>query len=66
MSIGCGTRGLGLHTSRVRHAVFVGEQGIFARSDRDMHDDEPGVLHAVALVGGRVVGAVRLYPAQMP
>ena len=32
------------------------------RSDRDTHDDEPGVLHAVALVGGRAVGAVRLYP----
>ena len=47
---------------RVRHAVFVSEQGIFAHSDRDMHDDEPGVLHAVALIGGRVIGAVRLYP----
>jgi putative N-acetyltransferase (TIGR04045 family) len=47
---------------RVRHAVFVTEQGIFARSDRDVHDDEPGVLHAVAVVGGRVIGAVRLYP----
>ena len=47
---------------RVRHAVFVTEQGIFPDSDRDAHDDEPDVLHAVALVGGRVIGAVRLYP----
>ncbi len=47
---------------RVRHEVFVNEQHIFSHSDRDAHDDEREVLHAVALVGGRVVGAVRLYP----
>lgn len=47
---------------RVRHAVFVTEQGIFPHSDRDLHDDEPGVLHAVAVVSGRAIGAVRLYP----
>ena len=43
----------------VRHAVFVDEQRLFAESDRD-HWDETA-LHVVALHGGEVVGAVRLY-----
>jgi putative N-acetyltransferase (TIGR04045 family) len=45
---------------RVRHAVFVEEQGIFAGSDRDAWD--PGAVHAVASLGPLVVGAVRFYP----
>jgi putative N-acetyltransferase (TIGR04045 family) len=48
---------------RVRHAVFVTEQAIFDRSDRDEHDDASGVRHVVAVIGGQVIGAVRLYPA---
>ena len=46
----------------VRHTVFVEEQGIFAGSDVDDRDHEPGTLHAVATTGDVVVGAVRLYP----
>jgi putative N-acetyltransferase (TIGR04045 family) len=43
----------------VRRAVFVEQQRLF-EDDRDAHDAE--ALHAVAVVGGLVVGAVRLYP----
>lgn len=46
---------------RVRHAVFVIEQGVFAGSDRDARDDEPTTLHALGLVDGKPAGAVRLY-----
>jgi len=46
---------------RVRHTVFVEEQGLFAGTDRDAWD-EGAALHAVALLGPLVVGAVRLYP----
>lgn len=44
---------------RVRHAVFVEEQGIFTGDDRD--DRDPTALHVVASLGPLVVGAVRLY-----
>lgn len=44
----------------VREAVFVHEQSIFAGHDRDEWDD--GATKVVAAIGGRVVGAVRLYP----
>ncbi|WP_300019384.1 MSMEG_0567/Sll0786 family nitrogen starvation N-acetyltransferase [Pseudonocardia sp.] len=47
---------------RVRHAVFVAEQRIFAGSDRDAHDDDPGTLHVLGLVDGEPAGTVRLYP----
>lgn len=43
----------------VREAVFVREQGIFPESDRDGWDD--GATKLVAVVDGRVVGAVRVY-----
>lgn len=46
----------------VRYQVFVREQGIFAADDRDLHDEEPGVIHVVGLVDSVVRGAVRLYP----
>jgi putative N-acetyltransferase (TIGR04045 family) len=46
----------------VRHAVFVADQGLFAGSDRDAHDDDPATVHVVATAGGAAVGAVRLYP----
>jgi putative N-acetyltransferase (TIGR04045 family) len=44
----------------IRRAVFVEEQGIFEDDDRDAWDD--GAVKVVAVCGGRVVGAVRLYP----
>lgn len=46
----------------VRHAVFVTEQEFFQGTDRDEHDQEPGVRHVVAWHEGTVAGAVRLYP----
>ena len=47
----------------VRHAIFVDEQGLFAGTDVDEHDDQ--AIHIVAVAGdtGAVVGAVRCYPA---
>ncbi|MDQ4119817.1 MAG: GNAT family N-acetyltransferase [Actinomycetota bacterium] len=47
---------------RIRHAVFVGEQGVFAESDVDAVDARPDVLHVLAFAGGSAVGTVRLYP----
>lgn len=47
---------------RVRHAVFVDEQRIFAGSDRDARDAEPATLHVLGLVDGEPAGTVRLYP----
>jgi putative N-acetyltransferase (TIGR04045 family) len=45
----------------VRRAVFAEEQHLFGGSDADRHDAE--ALAIVALAEGRVVGAVRCYPA---
>jgi putative N-acetyltransferase (TIGR04045 family) len=45
---------------RVRHAVFVEEQRIFAEHDLDAWD--PAAVKVVASIGRAVVGAVRLYP----
>ena len=47
---------------RIRHQVFVDEQGIFARSDRDEHDHDPATLHVLGQWDGQPAGAVRLYP----
>lgn len=49
---------------RVRRAVFVDEQGIFAGDDLDSHDARDDVLHVVARVGAQVVGTVRLFPLE--
>lgn len=46
----------------IRRQVFVHEQGLFTADDRDEHDTEPDVIHAVGLVEGTVCGTVRLYP----
>lgn len=46
---------------RVRHAVFVAEQAIFAGSDHDARDDDPETLHVLGLVDGEPAGTVRLY-----
>jgi putative N-acetyltransferase (TIGR04045 family) len=47
---------------RIRHTVFVGEQGVFAESDVDAVDARPDVLHVLAFAGDAAVGTVRLYP----
>lgn len=47
---------------RIRHAVFVTEQGVFAESDVDAHDAREDVVHVLATIGGQAVGTVRLYP----
>jgi len=54
---------------RLRHDVFVTEQGLFAGSDRDEHDGDPRtvVLVARATAGpgaGEVLGGVRLHPVR--
>lgn len=46
---------------RIRRAVFVDEQGMFADSDVDEHDTEDDVVHVVALRDDQPVGTVRLY-----
>ena len=46
----------------VRHEVFVRDQGLFHVSDLDDRDDDPATVHLVGHAGGRIVGAVRLYP----
>jgi putative N-acetyltransferase (TIGR04045 family) len=47
---------------RIRERVFVDEQGIFARTDRDERDDDSGTLHVVGFCDGEVAGTVRLFP----
>jgi putative N-acetyltransferase (TIGR04045 family) len=53
---------------RIRHQVFVVEQGLFRGAgraggqDRDTHDDDPATIHVVGLVDGVICGTVRLYP----
>jgi putative N-acetyltransferase (TIGR04045 family) len=46
----------------VRRAVFVDELAMFAGDDRDERDGRITTLHAIGMAGGRVAGAVRLYP----
>jgi putative N-acetyltransferase (TIGR04045 family) len=46
----------------IRRRIFVETQRLFVGDDRDGHDDEAATLHAVAMAGAEVVGAVRLYP----
>lgn len=47
---------------RIRHAVFVEEQGIFTGSDVDEHDARDGVVHVLAYLDEHPIGTVRLYP----
>jgi putative N-acetyltransferase (TIGR04045 family) len=59
---------------RIRHQVFVAEQGLFgaggngqaAGSDHDGHDDDPATIHVVGLAGDVICGTVRLYPLASP
>src|SRR5919108_6266435 len=47
----------------VRRAVFVEEQGLFAETDVDEHDDHAILMVAVDTRTGAVVGAVRCVAA---
>jgi len=52
---------------RIRHQVFVAEQGLFASpggpgDDRDARDEDPATIHVVGLADGIICGTVRLYP----
>jgi putative N-acetyltransferase (TIGR04045 family) len=50
--------------ARIRHAVFVDEQGLFEGTDRDEHDDvgsDATMRHVVGYVNGAPAGTVRLY-----
>jgi putative N-acetyltransferase (TIGR04045 family) len=62
---------------RIRHQVFVVEQGLFRNGnarqpggpggdDRDAHDDDPATIHVVGLADGVICGTVRLYPLGEP
>ena len=62
---------------RIRHQVFVVEQGLFASGrapapggpaagDRDSHDHDPATVHVVGLADGVICGTVRLYPLDEP
>lgn len=59
------TAELAAHES-IRHQVFVTEQSIFSGSERDAHDDDPGVVHLLGRVGAEPAGAVRLFPLDEP
>ena len=55
---------------RIRHQVFVIEQGLFGGSsggmagdDTDDRDDDPATIHVIGRAGQTICGAVRLYPA---
>jgi putative N-acetyltransferase (TIGR04045 family) len=47
---------------RIRHAVFVAEQGIFSESDIDSRDNALDVLHVLGRYQDTPAGTVRLYP----
>jgi putative N-acetyltransferase (TIGR04045 family) len=56
---------LALH-HRIRHAVFVVEQGLFADCDHDSHDEHVDTVHALGMCGAIVAGTVRFYPLAEP
>jgi putative N-acetyltransferase (TIGR04045 family) len=57
---------------RIRHQVFVIEQGMFGGSydgiggaggdDTDAHDDDPATIHVIGRAAEIICGTVRLYP----
>jgi len=57
---------------RIRHQVFVIEQGLFGGSygpvgdDRDAHDDDPATIHVIGRADEITCGTVRLYPLEVP
>lgn len=51
---------------RLRHDVFVEEQGLFSDADRDEHDEDPRTRVLVAVsADGEVLGGVRIHPMTM-
>ena len=56
---------LALHW-RIRHEVFVVEQGLFADSDHDVHDEHADTVHVLGLCGAVAAGTVRFYPLAEP
>jgi len=52
--------------ARIRHQVFVAEQGLFRAvgpgGDWDAHDEDPATIHVIGLADGVICGTVRLYP----
>ncbi|WP_232663348.1 MSMEG_0567/Sll0786 family nitrogen starvation N-acetyltransferase [Pseudonocardia sp. TRM90224] len=61
--IATGAADLGVHHG-IRHAVFVAEQHVFDRSDRDVHDESGSTVHVLGLVDGVPAGTVRLFPLE--
>lgn len=51
---------------RIRHEVFVREEGLFAETDRDERDDDPDTRHVLGVHERVAAGAVRLYPLDEP
>ena len=54
---------------RIRHQVFVIEQGLFGGScgdDTDVHDDDPAAIHVIGRAGETICGTVRFYPLEEP
>ena len=55
---------------RIRHQVFVIEQGLFgglaagAGGDIDARDHDPATIHVVGRAGEAICGTVRLYPLE--
>ena len=47
---------------RIREEVFVHEQRLFRRSDRDARDDDSATVKVLGFRDGAPGGAVRLYP----
>lgn len=47
---------------RIRHQVFVVEQGLFDGSDVDSNDANADVVHALGAWDGQVAGTVRFFP----
>lgn len=45
---------------QVRQTVFLGEQGVPAELEYDVHDEHQDTTHLVAYCGGNPVGAARL------
>lgn len=56
-----GPHEIALH-HRIRHDVFVVEQGLFPRDDHDAHDADPRAIHVLGFDDAVPAGAVRLYP----
>lgn len=50
------------HHHLIRHEVFVGEQALFAGSDRDDNDVGLGTVRVLGYVGSVPAGVVRLFP----